>query len=453
MHDEILNCSGCLSEAAAAAFTDTSGGARRGARTDGSRKCCEVAKGTQPSNTVPSNDKINKFKPLRFGIDSLYLSYRGQLVENWDIKLSELKEIAQSDDEAEQALAQVGIGTHIFEVRDKGMPRFPYVLMDNCFFIKLNRKQSKTLPMAHVQISSEYLSAVGLEAAEKDLRVVINTLGLVEGMASVSRADLFLDFVCSDNLALIEQPHWVTRANLMSKYYDCRLEEPFTGWVIGNGGNLHARLYEKVIEIVNKSRKTYLFGLWQANGWQAGEKVWRIEFQTEKQTLKELDILNLSDLLEQQAALWHYLTRWLRLSIPNPNDSKRDRWPNYPLWDAIAGVYALPFDQPLLQRFRPARLPADERLFVHGLGGLTSFMASRGIENFGEGLGEYLTQATEFHAIKGEPFHSYIGRKVKAKARKYNTIHNQKNMIGAARELKKAADAYMREKDGDDGDA
>lgn len=90
--------------------------------------------GTQSCNTVPSNDNIDKFKPLRFGIDSLYLSYHGQLVEDWDIKLSELKEIAQSDDEAEQALAQVRIGAHIFEVRDKGMPRFPYVLVDNCFF-------------------------------------------------------------------------------------------------------------------------------------------------------------------------------------------------------------------------------------------------------------------------------------------------------------------------------
>ena len=205
------------------------------------------------------------------------------------------------------------------------------------------------------------------------------------------------------------------------------------------GGNLHARLYEKVIEIVNKSHKTYLFELWQANGWQIGEKVWRMEFQTEKQTLKELGIITLSDLLKQQAALWQYLTHdWLRLSIPNLNDTKRDRWPNHPLWDAIASVYALPLDQPRLQRFRPARLPADERLFVHGLGGLTSFMASRGIEDFGEGLGEYLAQAKEFHASKGEPFHNYVGRKVKAKARKYNTIDNQKNMVGAARRIERS---------------
>ena len=222
----------------------------------------------------------------------------------------------------------------------------------------------------------------------------------------------------------------------MAKYFDCRLDELFTGWVIGVGGNLHARLYEKVVEIVNKSHKTYLFGLWQANGWQVDERIWRMEFQTEKQTLKELGIISLSDLLSKQAALWHYLTHdWLRLSIPNLNDTKRDRWPNHPLWDAIASVYALQLDQPSLKCFRPARLPADERLFIHGLDGLTSFIASRGIEDFGEGLGEYLAQATEFHRNKGESFKSYVGRKVKAKARKYNTIKNEESIVSTSRKL------------------
>ena len=433
LSDSVTNHNQAISEAAAVGPP-----ARMHAeRAPDGRSHGEDSQGTPPCNTVPSNDNIDKFKPLRFGIDSLYLSYHGQLADEWNIRLDDLNTKAQSEDEAEQALAQVSIMSQIFEVRDKGMTRYPYVLVDNCFFIKINRKLSKTLPMAHVQISSEYLAAVGVEAAEIDLRMVINTLGIVDGAASVSRADLFLDFVCADNLALIEQPDWITRANLMAKYYDCRMEQPFTGWVIGMGGNLHARLYEKVIEIVHKSHKTYLFELWQANGWQVEEKVWRMEFQTEKQTLKELGIINLSDLLKQQAALWRYLTHdWLRLSIPNPNDSKRDRWPNHPLWDAIASVYVLQLDQPRLKRFRPARLPADERLFVHGLGGLTSFMASRGIEDFGEGLGEYLAQAKEFHASKGESFHSYVGRKVKAKARKYNTIENQKHMVDVSRRVK-----------------
>jgi hypothetical protein len=436
-----------VNQAAAAAFTDTVGSARLGALPDGSREGGEGANSTTSCNTVLSNDNKTTFKALRLGVDSLYLSYHGQLDKEQDTKLEALKTLSQSDDEGKQALAQLTIGSHNFEVRDKGAPRFPYVLVDNCFFIKLNRKQSKTLPMAHVQISSEYLSAVGLEAAEADLHSVIKTLGLIEGIASVSRADLFLDFVSPDDLAKIEHYDWITRANLMAKYFNCRLSEPFTGWVIGIGGNLHARLYNKVIEIVTKSpHKAYLFDLWKANGWELGETVWRIEFQTQKQTLKELGIHSLPQLLSQQSALWYYLTHdWLRLSVPNLNDTKRDRWPNHALWDGVAEVYSLPPDQPRLQRFRPARLPADERLFVHGLGGVTSFMASRGIEDFWEGIEAYLSQAQDFHTNRGGSFYEYVDRKVKLKGKKFNTLKNQNNMKSAAEKLQDAIESYQRE--------
>jgi hypothetical protein len=434
-----------------AALGGAGGGARSGAQTDSDGRRGDP-EGTPPCNTVPSNDNP-RFKLLRFGVDSLYLSYPGKLSEVWDVRLDELKTLAQSDNEAEQAQAQVAIGSHLFEVRDKGMPRFPYVLADNCFLIKLNRK-SKTIPMAHVQISSEYLAAVGIDAAEKDLRIIVNTLGLVTEPPRVSRADLFTDFVCSYDLGQIEQPHWITRAAKMAKYYDTRQPEPFTGWVIGIGGSLHARLYEKTVEVATQSHKNYLYELWAACGWQPGEKVWRMEFQIDKQPLKELGVVCLSDLLEKQAPLWRYLTHdWLRLASPNPHDSKRSRWPNHPLWNSLSGVFESPHDQPRLSRFRPARLPADERLFVHGLGGLTSFMASRGIEDFGEGVGEYLHQAQEYHAIRGEPLLDYTQRKVKAKGRKYNAIRNAGNLKEAERQLDEAVRKFKRVKDEGDGDA
>lgn len=423
---------------------------KREQRAPDGRAIGESIQGTPPSNTVPSNDKSKHFKPLLLGIDSLYVSYYGQLAEDWDKKLFELKEKAQSEEEKEQALAQVTIGAHLFEVRDKGMPRFPYVLLDNCFFIKINRGKSSKLPMAHIQISSEYLAAVGPEAAVQDLSFIINTLGLVHGAATISRADLFLDFTCIDDLSAIHQPDWVTRANLMAKYFDCRLDDPFTGWVIGMGGDLHARLYEKVVEIKTKSRKTWLFSLWQVNGWQGDEKVWRMEFQVEKQLLKQLQIFSLSNLLEIQAALWRYLTNdWLRLTIPSLTDNKRDRWPNHPLWDDIANAYLLPADQPRLKRFRPERLPHDERIFIHGLGGLTSFMAREGIEDFSEGVGEYLHQANKFHAHSTGGLCGYIQRKVKSKGRKYNTINNRQNLVADIQERNQKAVDYRRIKEGE----
>ncbi len=179
-----------------------------------------------------------------------------------------------------------------------------------------------------------------------------------------------------------------------------------------------------------------------------------MEFEAKREVLKELGIRKLDNLLELQTALWLYFTQdWLRLTVPSANDTNQTRWINHPLWDQITSVFEQEIEQPKLQRFSPTRLPLDDYLFVNGLGGFTSFMASRGIEDFGEGLGEYLAQANQFHIIKGEPFHSFVGRKVKAKARKYNTIRNQNNMADAARRLAEEAEAYRREKDGEDGDA
>ena len=103
----------------------------------------EDAQGTPPSNTVPSNSIPEKFTPLLFGVDSLYLSFPGDLSEEWEKKLEHLKLLAQSESEKEQAQAQLKIGEHLFEVSDHGAKRFPYILADNCFYIKFSSSRSK----------------------------------------------------------------------------------------------------------------------------------------------------------------------------------------------------------------------------------------------------------------------------------------------------------------------
>ena len=83
--------------------------------------------GTPPSNTVPNNCNGEYFKLLRFGVDSLYLSYPGELLPEVDEELKELKQVAQSPELHEQALAQYPINEHIFEVKSSGKGFFPYV--------------------------------------------------------------------------------------------------------------------------------------------------------------------------------------------------------------------------------------------------------------------------------------------------------------------------------------
>ena len=413
----------------------------------------EDSQGTPPSNTVPLKYNPDKYKLLRFGVDSLYLSYPGVLSEDWDKKLARLKELAQMEGDLSQSIAQVTICDHLFEVRDKGAGRFSYVLVDNACRIQVSNSRSKSLPLAYVQISSEYLSHAGIEKAEEGLSYIINTLGMVNEPANISRVDLYADFCAECEMDAFDPLRdWVTRVETMTLHYS---HGRFSGWSFGSGGDIVARLYDKTLEVEKKSHKFYLHELWKAAGWDGTRQVWRMEFEAKRNALVSLQMPKLALLLPNQAALWRYLTvNWLRLTVPTESDSNRARWNNHPLWDFIASAFNSDDEQAKLQRFNPARLPEDERLFVHGLGGITSFMASRGIEDLGEGIGEYLHQAKAYHVtrsgFKHDGMERYVGRKVKAKNRRYNTVNNVQSLPSELSKIEAAAIAYKQAKGGED---
>ena len=58
--------------------------------TDALHQSESSSQGTPPSNTVPNNCNNKYFKLLRFGVDSLYLSYPGELLPDVDDELKEL---------------------------------------------------------------------------------------------------------------------------------------------------------------------------------------------------------------------------------------------------------------------------------------------------------------------------------------------------------------------------
>ena len=278
--------------------------------------------GAPPSNTAPDNC-TDHVQPLRWGIDSLYLSYLGQLSEEWFRKLESAKLDAQSEEPYERSLAQVNIGGHLFEVSGHGKQRFPYMLADNCFHIQIKSRTANRIPLVHAQISSEYLASVGWEKAEADLHIIANTLGSETGDAQISRIDLFVDFTCPDFNADFDQASWVTRAEGVAKYYK---RPHFSGWAIGQGGDISSRMYDKTLEVIQKSHKTWLYELWEAAGWNGTDKVLRQEFQLRRAALKELEVTTTDGLMIDQASLWRYLsTEWLRLTVPSATDATQSR--------------------------------------------------------------------------------------------------------------------------------
>jgi hypothetical protein len=406
----------------------------RAVRAHGDRVCGEGAKGSAPTNREPYNSNNEYFKLLRFGIDSLYLSYQGDIFPEVQERLAKLKQLAQHPEIYQQALAQYSIAGHIFEVKDKGSSVFPYVLEDGAFRIQLSRA-SKQLPMAYVKLSSRYLTSTTPKEAEAHLREILNELGTLTDVAHVSRLDMCADFSSNENMESWGREAWVTRGKNIAAY---AVAEKFTGWTVGLGGVIACRLYNKLLEIFESLRHD-LIPLWLAAGWEAGDSVWRIEFQFRREALAQHGLIRLDDVLANFNGLWSYAsTEWLRLTIPNPDDQTRSRWPIHPLWGYLSSIDWETDGGALSRSFEPTRVPEDKRIFSLGASSIASYMAKHGLTDYADGLERYvydlyghLQSAGHFMGQSAEDF---LLEKVRLRAKEFNTILN-----GSAEEEKRIA--------------
>ncbi len=400
-----------------------------------------------------TNNSINhdEVKFLRWGIDSLYLSYQGNLHPEVHEQLIQLKKQAQSDNPQEQAKAQLKLGDHLFEVKDKGTSMFSYVLEDNAFRIQLSRP-NKAVPMAYVKLSSEYLTHLFPKDAEHRLSTILSQLGALESTANVSRVDMFVDFVSHQNMESWHREAWVTHAESINAY---SIDGRFTGWSVGLGGVVAGRLYDKLFEI-DKSKKFYLIPLWEQANWQQGEPIWRLEFEFKRQFLVQKNLSKLTEVLANLNGLWSYATtEWLKLSIPNHIDQTRSRWPIHPLWAALSSVDWETNGGTLQPRFNTTRAPNKESALDRAFSALTTWMAALGytdyelaVHPFFEDLGHHINN----HSMnKGTTFEALIKEKVGLKAKAFNTIdiNAEINEAYIDEEVRAMRDAYNKASNGE----
>jgi len=405
--------------------------------------------GAPPSNTAPCNSQDGDFvKILRTGIDSLYLSYPGSLFTETAVRLNELKKLAQSDDLERSALAQIELDGHLFQVNDRGGRKFRYILADNWYRIEIASLTAKSLPLAYARVASELITLNGARFAENDLRGIVGKLGQLEGSARVSRVDLCVDFLTSYPLDAITESDWVSRAKVLDRF---SINRAFSGWVIGPGGVMSARLYNKTLEL-QKSGKTYYQSLWEKAGWEPGQTVWRLEFQLRRTVLKELDVSTFEALLPRCGGLWRYATQsWLRLSHSEKARSNRKDLPTHPLWEALA---AAEWDDCATCSRSPvekSRLPSDARLFINGLSPITSFMAREGILLPDEGIRAFWRCARDFHNARGDSapkFEDYVYQKALSKSRGYNSVKTHEALGVPDPGMQAVAKAYKKRSDG-----
>ncbi len=400
--------------------------------------------GAPPSNTAPANYLPPSVgtQILRYGVDSLYLSYRGALSEAVDTQLETLKQLARSEQADEQARAFLPLGNHSFEVQGRGRGKFAYVLRDGWFDLQCSRRTSEQLPLASCQIASELLTLSGLVAAARALDQVVVRLGRIDGIATVSRVDLCVDFTTDADLDGIPDGAWVTRAHRFQRYRDQGI---FSGFSFGLGGDLSCRLYNKTLEL-KKSGKAYLFPLWRAAGWDGQATVWRLEFQFRRAVLRTCCVSSVFGLAAHLAGLWRYgVVDWLQLKAPH-GDGNKTRWPLHPMWRALQAVTWGQTPVRSVTRIDKSRVPGDQFLFVNGLGAVTSFMAREGIDDFETGLTLFGKSARAYHLQHsqrtGRTLNGYTREKIALKRRRFNLAKDE-------RHTQAQAQAYQQGKDGE----
>jgi hypothetical protein len=387
--------------------------------------------GAQPSNTAPPNCIETTTSILHTGIDSLYLSYSGTLHPEIEKKLEQCKNYAQSTDPEEQAKAVIYLVDHNFMVKPTGKGKYAYVIVDNWFHIQVARSTTTQIPMVYIQISSELLTGSDIPRIIVNVNNLVHTIGKDYGTASVSRVDICTDFTTGIDIASLPHSAWVSRSDKFNAYYE---RKQLTGYVFGEGSPISCRLYNKTVEL-KKSKKTYLEPIWQKAGWNGTSEVWRLEYQYRRQVLRELQILNINNLINKLSLLWAYSTEdWLKLTLPSTTDTTQSRWPLHPLWlKLITASWSGETGAPLM-RIRKQRLPNDDQLFINGLSAITSIMARDGLADFDEAMEAYKVEAHAFHRdrsrLTNETLNQYARGKAFQKARRYNTLSKKQRKAG-----------------------
>jgi hypothetical protein len=420
--------------------------------------------GTKPSNTVPptsinqSNTRI-----LRTGVDGLYLSYQGEMHGDAAIRLSELKQLAQSDKGSDSVLAQFKVGEQLLEVLGHGRPPYTYVLVDGWFRLEVAKEGAMRLPMAYCKIASSLLTAMGHDSAVDALDNVISAIGSTESQPNVSRIDICADFITDQPLDQLAERGFVTKAHSFSRHTVAR---QFSGFSFSAGSPTSGRLYNKTLEMVSKNRPRPDLELqWRQNGWDGAQDVWRLEFQLRRETLAAFKLVPYKDAVSALPDLWKYATRnWLRHTLPSSTDTTQSRWSTSPFWLALQEAeWNGGTPHPMTRHYpEKGRTPSDEFLFINGLSTLTSFAAKEGYLNAGEAMEAYLEAAREFHDARSQEsaerdrkkgadvdFSEYFRQKIESKRRSYNTAQNQPLDDGVHPADKAVAREYKKRSDGE----
>jgi hypothetical protein len=246
------------------------------------------------------------------GIDTLIISFNGEWKNlEWFTYFAELKKTAQEESIDSSGMIKAEKEWN-FRMMPNGSKGFEWLLISDDFALKIGKwATSKTRPNIMAEIRSEMLWRLGAEESCSFITNMISGMGFEISVIKPSRVDLCVD-------VLFPKSGWhknlidyaVTKA--FERAFYMQKADQLKGITIGKG-YIIARMYDKELEIKQKSNKVWMFDIWGIAEIPKSKIMLRIEFQMRREPLKDVGANTLADLFDMQPCIWAYCTKkWLK---------------------------------------------------------------------------------------------------------------------------------------------
>lgn len=340
---------------------------------------------------------------LASGVDSVYLSIKGELFDGLTVCLKAMRELNPDQ--------EIPFSFHDIEpdmtLHSYGWRGYPYWLSSPNYEICLGA--AHPFPPAYMQLHSEYIHSVGIETAIGDTEAMLAKDFFPKGYRTiVSRADIFADEQ-GWNPTHDDFQHFTCRGVRKGLFEVPRQEHAagrqLSGFTFGKG-DIVARIYDKTLES-HASGKTWPTLLWQ--GRDEEHPVWRVEFQFRRGALSGFGITSTDDLLRHRQGLWQYGMQWLSLRR-GTGDGNRGRWPVAQEWTQLKSANLGGGSHPLIREH--IRNANALRLTQGLVGYATSLEAIDEAKNLGQLVLE-VPVARKYLIKKGVHFNDIVDEKRK----------------------------------------
>jgi hypothetical protein len=309
-----------------------------------------------------------------------------------------LTELRAEAEEAEEPVTGRIKGTEgqadwLFDVSLYGKDGYQWILTSNEYALRIGQWLiPQNRPSVMIEIRAETLWTHGVDASVQRILGLLREVGGRVDKVKLSRLDLCVDLLMPAELWQEDiRHHFVTRATKIDPHYS---NHKLTGFNIGRGA-ISARLYDKWVEIVERSQKFWMTEVWGDAVLLSiadGDKVIHTEFQLRRTALRELGLSEYIQLESWLPFIWKTCThKWLKLVEDNSKHSVRQKL--LPWWETVqAGFEGVQEACPLI---RAKAISTEKERLVNQLLGFVAAIAA--LQMQGEQLAKDETLDVQSH--------------------------------------------------------